>query len=149
VPGLSDHADALLAGIVGAVPGWVERSVERVATAAGRPMDAALRAAAAEAGRLARAEVEPQLRTLFTTDVDSQRSTPLTILREAVRHPTAVLRSAGVPPVALDEFDQRAFPDDHYGLTPATLADIDPELTELGIAWGAAKAWEHKARHRS
>jgi hypothetical protein len=40
------------------------------------------------------------------------------------------------------------FPDDDYGLTPASFADIDPALAEPGLAWGAAKAWVHRRRHQ-
>ena len=46
-----------------------------------------------------------------------------------------------------DGFKQRAFPDDDYDLTPASLADIDPALGDLGIVWGAWKAMAHKTRH--
>ena len=86
---------------------------------------------------------------MLAADVDEQATTPLAILRTAVRYPTEVLVAAGVPPVERDSFSQRAFPDDIYDLTPATFADVDPALAEAGIAWGAAKAFEHKRRHRS
>ena len=42
----------------------------------------------------------------------------------------------------------RLFPDDDYDLSPATFADVDPRLTEPGLAWGAAKAFTHLQRHR-
>jgi hypothetical protein len=84
---------------------------------------------------------------LLAADIDEQRSTPLTLLRQAVRYPTRVLQDAGAAPLARDRFAERAFPDDIYDLTPASLADVDPALTEPGIAWGAAKAFEHKRRH--
>ena len=41
----------------------------------------------------------------------------------------------------------RAFPADVYGLSPASLADLSPDVVEAGIVWGAAKAFEHKRRH--
>jgi hypothetical protein len=63
-----------------------------------------------------------------------------------VRYPTEVLRRAGVPPVERDRFARESFPDDDYDLSPATWADVAPSLTELGITWGAAKAFEHKRR---
>ncbi|MEO7555966.1 MAG: hypothetical protein ABIV94_05100, partial [Acidimicrobiales bacterium] len=71
------------------------------------------------------------------------------LLRRAVRYPTAVLAAAGVPPVVRDAFAERAFPDDDYGLTPATFADVDPALHEPGLAWGAAKAHVHLSRRRT
>jgi len=58
-----------------------------------------------------------------------------------VREPTAVLTDLGVPPVARDEFEERSFPDDRYGLTPHTFADLgDPDLGPLHLTWGIAKA---------
>jgi hypothetical protein len=105
-------------------------------------------AEAAAAGVLAIDEVMPRLRELLATDVDEQRTNPLSLLRGAVRYPTEVLRSAGVPAVVRDEFDERAFPDDVYGLTPASFADVDPSLHEPGLTWGAAKAHVHLSRRR-
>jgi hypothetical protein len=53
----------------------------------------------------------------------------------------AVLAAAGIPPVERDEFLERSFPDDAYGVTPASLADLgDPDLGPLQLAWGLAKA---------
>jgi len=86
---------------------------------------------------------------LFAQDVDDQRVNPLAIVRGAVRYPTEVLRVAGVPPVVRDEFDERAFPDDLYALTPASFADVDPALHEPGLLWGAAKAHAHLTRRRT
>jgi hypothetical protein len=141
-------ATALADGIEAALPGWVERSVERLVTLyTGAPPDAAVRAAATAAGTRARAEVGSAVRALLLADVDDQRTTPLTLLREAVRYPAEVLRAAGVPPVERDRFAEEAFPDDDYDLSPATFADLDPGLADAGLAWGAAKAWEHKRRH--
>jgi hypothetical protein len=87
------------------------------------------------------------LRTLLETDIDAQATTPLSVLRHAVRYPTEVLRAAGVPPVRRDAFAESSFPDDDYDLAPASLADVDPDLVELGLAWGAAKAMAHRRRH--
>jgi len=71
----------------------------------------------------------------------------LEIVRTAVREPTDVLRAAGVPPVMRDAFDERAWPDDRYGLTPSTLGDLgDPDLAPLQLAWGLAKAKVLRAR---
>ncbi|MBO0748495.1 MAG: hypothetical protein J2O47_09085, partial [Acidimicrobiaceae bacterium] len=95
-----------------------------------------------------RAEVGSEVRTLLLRDIDAQADTPLTIVRRAVSYPTAVLADAGVPHVVRDSFAERVFPDDVYGLAPASFTDVDPSLGELGIAWGAAKAFEHKRRHR-
>jgi hypothetical protein len=144
---IEGHATALADAIEAALPGWVERSVHRVLVAATGQADPEVMAAAADAGRRARAEVAPQVRALLAADIDEQRTTPLSLVRGAVRYPTAVLRAAGMPPTARDEAQARLFPDDLYDLTPATFADVDPALAEVGIAWGAAKAYVHIRRH--
>ncbi len=105
--------------------------------------------AAAAAGRAAVDEVVPALEALFALGVDEQRASPLGIVRQAVRFPTAVLADAGVAPVERSAYQVQHFPDDLYGLTPMTFADLDPALGELGLVWGAAKARAHLARHRT
>lgn len=97
----------------------------------------------------AEAAVMPALRSLLATDIDDQRGTPLTVLRGAFRFPTAVLAAAGVAPVGRDPYDAQAFPEDVYGLSPATWADVDPSLADPGLRWSVAKAFEHRRRHRS
>lgn len=142
-------AEALADGIEAALPGWVERAVERLVVAwTGAPPGPAVRADAVAAGRAAAAEVGPRVRALLATDVDAQRGTPLAVVRSAVRWPTAVLRAAGVPEVVRDGFAERAFPSDVYDLAPATWADLDPALHDRGLAWGAAKAHVVLARRR-
>ncbi len=145
---VDQYARALADGIEAAIPGWVIGCVERVM--AGRPggMTPDTRRAAGAAGSAAQVSTGSAIRALLAADIDEQRTTPLTLLRHAVRYPTEVLQEAGVAPVSRDPFAQRAFPDDLYDLSPASLADLDPALTDLGIRWGAAKAFEHKRRHR-
>lgn len=146
---LAAHAAALADAIEAALPAWVERSVTRLAGAFHEVATDEVKAAAAEAGRRAAAEVGVEVRALLATDVDEQRANPLALLRSAVRYPAAVLRDAGVPPVARSPFDEQAFPDDIYGLSPATWSDIDPSLYEPGIVWGAAKAHVVLSRRRA
>ena len=150
---MAEYGEALAAGVEQAVPGWVTASVTRrvaewTGTSAPGALDPATAAATATAAAAAARETGDALRALVRADIDDQTSTPLTVVRAATRWPTEVLRGAGVPPVERDEFEVSAFPDDVYGLAPATLADLDPALGELAIGWGAAKAWEHKRRHR-
>jgi hypothetical protein len=102
---------------------------------------------ARDAGRASAARVSGELRALFALDASEQRSTPLEIVRSAVREPTEVLRAAGVPPVVRDAFDERAWPDDRYGLVPRTLGELgDDDLAPLQLAWGLAKANVLRAR---
>jgi hypothetical protein len=138
---------ALADAVEAALPAWVERSVARIAGGFFGRVDPEVMAAAAEAGRRARQDVGPRVRALLEADIDEQRTTPLSLLRGAVRYPTGVLRAAGVPPAERDQAQARLFPDDVYDLAPATFADVDPSLTEVGMAWGAAKAFVHLQRH--
>ncbi len=119
-----------------------------VASGAAVDHDAVLaeaRGAAADAA----AELSVELAALAAADVDQQRVTPLQLVRGVVAYPTAVLAAAGVPPVVRDHFAEDRFPADHYGLTPASLAALDPAIGELALAWGAAKAIAHRQRHGS
>lgn len=141
---LHELAAALADGIDAALPRWVISCVRRRLTAMPRPV----REAAERAGQRAVDEVGVAVRALLLADVDAQRANPLAILRTATRYPTEVLRLAGAPAVERDKFSRERFPDDDYDLTPANWADLDPSLTDLGIAWGAAKAFVHKQRHR-
>jgi len=145
---LAEYAAALADGIAAAVPRWVERSVDRLYRAWAGPPPSEVAEAARRSGQEALAAVDPAVRSLLESDVDDQRTTPLSILRHAVRYPTAVLVSAGVPEVVRDAMDEEMFPDDPYGLTPAALGDVDPSLAGPGLAWGAAKAMVHRRRHR-
>ncbi len=143
-----DVAERLAAAVEAALPGWVERSVRQRVTQFGGVADPEVMAQAAGAGQRAAAEVGPELRRLVAADVDQQWTNPLSLLRQAVRYPTAVLRDAGVPPIVRDAYDERHFPDDDYGLTPLAFADVDPSLHDVGLAWGATKAMAHLSRHR-
>ena len=130
------------------LPSWSERVVSERLVAERGHADPEVVQQAREAGEDAAGTIGPELRALLAADVDEQGANPLTIVRRAVRWPTAVLRHHGVRPVQRDGYDQTHFPDDVYGLTPANFADLDPALGELGILWGAVKARAHLVRHR-
>lgn len=138
---LAGYAEALLDVVDEVIEPWVQRCVtQRWQDYTGVEADAALRRAAAEAGAVARRETMPVLRSLLAADAEAQWTAPLAVLRRAVVYPTEVLRGAGVPAVVRDDFAERNFPDDVYGLSPASFADIDERLHEPGLVWGAAKA---------
>lgn len=147
---LHEASDAILVGVERELPGWVERSVTHILDAWGRASpDARERAErdAVSAGRAATDRVVAELRSLFALDAEEQRSTPLEIVRRAYREPTAVLAEAEVPPVERDEFAERAWPDDTYGLVVHGLGDLgDEDLAPLQMAWGLAKAKVIRAR---
>ena len=145
---IDEYAAALADAIEGALPRWVERCVDRTYRAWAGPPPGDLMTAARAAGEEARAALLPRLRQLLGADVDEQWTTPLAVCREGVAWPTKVLAGAGVPSVGRDAVDRAMFPDDPYGLTPATFADLDQAVTDPAVAWGAAKAWEHRRRHQ-
>ena len=132
------------------MPRWVQAKVAWLLDAWGR-LDAGAyaraEAQASEAGETAARRIATALRDLFATDPELQSITPLEIVRSVYREPTEVLAAAGVPPVARDEFDERSWPQDVYGLVPRTLGDLgDPDLGPLHLAWGMAKATVIRAR---
>lgn len=142
------YAVALADGIEAALPGWVERAVAETMTAWMGSVPPEVAAQAAAAACRAAAEVGPRVRALLRSDIDGQRTTPLAMLRvAAVAYPTEVLVAAGVPPVMRDQAAEELFPDDRYDLVPAAFSDLDPGLGDVGLRWGAAKAFEHKRRH--
>jgi hypothetical protein len=147
---LAEASDAIVAGVERELPRWTQRQVARILDAWGR-LDPAGRAeaerAAIEAGEKSVARVTGGLRELFAADPAMQAATPLEIVRTAYREPTAILAAAGIPAVERDAFDERAWPDDRYGLVPRTLGDLgDPDLAPLLLAWGMAKAAVLRAR---
>ena len=148
---LREASHAIVSGVERELPGWVERSVAHILDAWGRtPTDARARAEreAVDAGRRATARVVVELRALLERDPAEQRSTPLEIVRRAYREPTEVLAAAGVPPVERDEFAERAWPDDTYGLVVHGLGDLgDEDLAPLQMAWGLAKSKVLRARY--
>ena len=146
---IETHAVALADGIEEALPKWVVRCVNVVVTAWAGEVPEVVAEAAESSGQQARDDVGTFVRALLLSNIDDQRTTPLALLRSAVKYPTRVIREAGVPPVERDRFSVEAFPDDDYDLSPTSFADVDPALAELGIRWGAAKAFEHKRRHRT
>jgi len=150
---LRQAGDAIVAGVERELPGWAIRGIARILDAWGR-LEADTRAQADRdaqvAGTAACTRVVAELQALFALDPAEQRATPLQVVRTAHHEPTALLASLGVPHVVRDEFDERSFPDDVYGLVPHTLGDLgDPDLGPLHLAWGMAKTRVLQARQRS
>lgn len=145
---LQELAEALAAGIADALPGWVLRAVEtRMPASIEGDADRVLESARI-AGASAAIEVGGAVADLLSLDVERQPTNPLALLRAGVRYPTEVLRAAGVEPVDRDPFAVQMFPHDAYDLAPASFADLDPSLQDVGIAWGAAKAFVILSRRR-
>lgn len=146
---LARYATVLADGIEVALPSWVERCVTGTIEARGGLVTGVVRERARAAGAEARSAIAPRVRALLALDIDEQRAGPLSILREAVVYPTAVLVAEQVVPADRDVQAVALFPDDVYDLVPASFADIDPALHEPGLVWGAAKAHVHLARRRA
>lgn len=146
---MDEYGQRLVAAVDSALPRWVNREVTRLMVAWRGEVPPDVAEAAKAAGEQARADVGRELRTLLDTDIDQQRTNPLSVLRNAVRYPTAVLQAAGVPPVVRAAFEEQAFPDDVYNLSPATWRDIEESLHEPGLIWGAWKAKQHLERRRA
>jgi DNA-binding transcriptional ArsR family regulator len=136
--------DDLVDAIDHAIEPWVRRSVlSHLPNPPPDDVDLRIRAAADRA----RDEVVPRLRDLLALDIDDQWTNPLSILRSAVTHPTAVLLEAGAVPVERDAPSRRLHPEDYFDLAPAAFGDLSPRAHEAGIVWGAAKAHLHLRRH--
>lgn len=148
---LAEASEALIDGVGVALPAWAERAADTLLTAwggipAGQRREVA--ADAREAGERAARRVAGELRELLALDPAEQRATPLEIIRDAVTEPTAVLAAAGLPDVVRDPFEERAWPDDRFGLVPRTLRDLDPDLAAIHFAWGVSKTAVLRARAR-
>lgn len=142
-------SSALVERTESVVPGWIERLVVDRARQWSGHVSPEVVASATTAGSAAAADVSARLRALVETDLDEQWTNPLSLLRDTTRFAHDVLADLGVPAVARDQFSTRSFPDDDYGLMPAAWEDVDPSLHEIGLAWGAAKAYLFKARRRA
>lgn len=125
-------------------PAWAEHLLRRLVP----DPDEALRQRLSDIATTVTTNVTTGLRHLLELDPEAQRTNPLTIFRQATVPITELAESLGVPPVQRDEFARRSFPDDVYGLHPATWADIHPDLVEPGLEWGAWKAAVIISRHR-
>jgi len=146
---LEEASAALIDGVRVAIPAWAGRSAAFLLSAwggldAGRKGEVVTEAR--EAGERAAGRVAAELAGLLALDPGEQRATPLEIIRSAVAEPTEVLVAAGMPDVVRDPFDERAWPEDRFGLVPRTVRDLDEDLAAVHFAWGIAKAAVLRAR---
>ena len=149
---LAEASAALIEGLPRVLPDWAAGSADALLSAWGGLDPARQRQVVAEArqaGERAARRVAQELGDLLALDPAEQRATPLEIIRGAVAEPTAVLAAAGLPDVVRDPFEERAWPDDRFGLVPRTLRDLDPDLAAVHFAWGVAKAAVLRARSAS
>jgi hypothetical protein len=142
---MSDPAAMLLDTARRVVPGWL-REVTVDAARRGGVEAAQIEPHIDIVVERASAELLERLDVLLGTDVDEQRTTPLSLLRESVRAPTQLLHELGAIPPTSPDADR--FPDDVYRLGPATWSDVHPSLHEPGLTWGAWKAMTVLSRRR-
>jgi hypothetical protein len=144
---LPEPAQLLLDASGRLAPRWLRRVTLAAAARGGTALDAddpeLSRVVDTAVGRLL-----DDLGALLASDVDEQRTNPLSIFRQAVTGPTELLLRRGVRPPTTDRFAAEHFPGDVFGLGPASWTDVDPELHEPGITWGAWKAMTVLRRRR-
>lgn len=135
---LGDRVEAALGS-------WVQRSLVAAAAAGGaQPVPDEIPDVVAAT----RAVVMPKLRRVLGADVDAGAGNPLAALRGGVGPMTECLVAWGAAQPPRDEFLERQFPGDPYQLGPAAFSDVDPDLHEPGLVWGAARAHVHLRRRR-
>jgi hypothetical protein len=135
---LPEPAAELLAVAARVTEAWLRRSV--VAAVADHRVDAAGWADLDDTIATTTTQLLHRLETLLATDVDEQRTNPLSLYRSAVAAPSELLGRLGVRAPAPDAFADAHFPDDPYRLGPAAWSDVDPEMQSPGLTWGAWKA---------
>ena len=142
---LPEPAELLLETTRRVAPGWLRRVAKAAAARGGVVVDDDELNGVVDA---AVAALLVELDALLMTDVDEQTVNPLSLFRDAVAPVTGFLRRHEVPRPPLDPFTAERFPDDVYGMGPAAWSDVDPELHEPGITWGAWKAMTVLRRRR-
>lgn len=141
-------ATALHEAAVEAAPLWVRRAVATVASRQGLDLEGA-EPLIVDAGQRAARFVDARLGELLATDIDQQRSTPLSVFRDAARFPVEVLHQLGAAEVQRVDVERWAAPNDPFAVTPGNLSDVGDEVHRAGIVWGAAKAAVHLGRRRA
>jgi hypothetical protein len=144
---LEEPSVALLDAARQVVPGWLRRVTIDAAVRGGVDPDL-LADDLDDVVLVASTELLERLGELLATDVDLQRTTPLSLLRSAIAAPTALLRAHGAASTGSPSPGGSWFPGDPYGLGPATWSDVDAALHEPGLMWGAWKAMTVLARRR-
>jgi hypothetical protein len=147
---LTEYGIALADAVQAAMPAFVAHVVEeRKAMFAVPSPVATLSADVAKLGQTVTAAVDVALREFLASDLDSQRTTPLTIIRSQMAPLNEFLRSIRCAHAVRDPFDESAFPNDVFAVGPHAWKDFGEAVHEAGLRWGAAKAMAHRQRHRS
>lgn len=133
-----EAAELLLRVAEKAIPAWLEKCVRSVVQQQGlntQDLDAKVATFVKQ--------VTPVITAELNDSVTGVRAdNPLSVFRRAVAFPTLLLAELGAVAVSRDQFSMESFPNDVYGLSPATWSDIDQSLHDPGIIWGAWTARE-------
>lgn len=145
---MNPYSERLLSVMEATASSWLRSSFDRVVDAQG------LVAAVDPVGRQravdeAFDELVGNVRELLSLDAWEQRRNPLDLVRECTGNLSRELARIGARPVNRDEFEERSFPGDVFGLCPATWNDVHPDLHDVGLEWGAWKAAAIIAHRRS
>lgn len=139
------YARDLVSAVEAAIGPWIRRAV---VSHHRRPWPDTIEIEIERATGEAVTEIGNELRRLLALDIDQQWTNPLSIIRSAVRYPTSILAALGAEPAARDSSARRLHPGDIYDLSPASFADLGPDVREPGLVWGAAKAHVHLRRRK-
>lgn len=146
---LEPYPKALFETVVDAFPGWLSSRMREILSDAGIDVNPDISAEIDGVAQAASHVVTDALFALLVTDVDAQATNPLHVIRSATAGATDYLRACRVQPVARDEWDERALPDDVYAIGPIAWRDLGESVHEAGIEWGAWKAATVLTRRRS
>jgi hypothetical protein len=134
----AEAAEQLLRAADAVIPAWLERCVRRICSQQGiesAELDAKISTMVRQASPMVLGE-------LGAAVTGVRADNPLQVFRRAVVYPTLVLGELGAREVRRDEFSRESFPNDIYGLSPATWIDVDEALHDPGLIWGAWTARE-------
>lgn len=145
---MNPYSERLLNVMEATASSWLRRSFDRVVDAQGLA-GSADSTSRDEAIVEAFDELSTNVRELLLLEAWEQRRNPLDLVRECTGALSRELARLGARPVRRDEFEERSFPGDVFGLCPATWSDVHPDLHEVGLEWGAWKAAAIIAHRRS
>jgi hypothetical protein len=146
---LEPYPRELYDAVVQSVPLWISRRMIEIASIGGVSAGADFMSLVDAVVQETSAQIEGDLLSLLSTDVDRQRLNPLQVIREANVFANRALDVARVPVPHRDDFDSQVMPHDTYAFGPLTWRDLSDDVHEAGISWGAWKAATVLTRRRA
>jgi hypothetical protein len=146
---LEPYPDDLYQAVISAVPHWITTQVSEIASLSIDETSKEFTSALADVAEHTLQVVSRDLLVLLATDVDSQQSNPLHVLRASTSSGTQLLQTFGATPARRDEYEVRAMPDDVFSIGPLTWRDLGDAVHDAGISWGAWKAATILTRRRA